>query len=1381
MLTQHQVRLDTLADTVDDTYPLSPMQQGMIFHSLYANHSGVEIEQLIYTLHEDLSVGTFRRAWQQVIDRHPALRTSFRWGGLEEPVQQVHTLAEPEWLAEDWRGQTPEEQEQRLSEYLKTDRQRGFTLTESSLNRFAIFCIGDMDYQFVWTFHHAILDGRSFVLVLKEVFGCYEALVNGEPVLLPQPRPYRDYITWLAEQIMTEAEAFWRTMLKGFTAPTPLVVKRNDATIIPETPEYTEQETHLSESVTTALKTLAQENGVTLNNFVQGAWALLLSIYSSEEDVVFGVTRACRRSTFAGADSVIGPFINTLPMRLSVLGDAVLMDWLQGIRRQHVAVRQYEHTPLMKIQEWGETPRGVSLFDTILVFENYELGSYLRSLGESWSNREYQLLEQTNYPLALSAWAGTELLLKLAYHQRDFDDTTIRKMLGHLRMLLEGFAANPHQRLSEYQILTPDEYEQIVCKWNDTKAAYPADCTIHQLFEAQVLKTPEAIAVSFADEQLTYQELNCRANHLAHHLHKLGVQNDKLVAICMKRSPEMIVGILGILKAGGAYVPLDPAYPQERLSVMLNDAQPTVLLTQQRFLNKLSATEAQVICIDSDWQEIAKESRENPEPTATADTLAYVIYTSGSTGKPKGVMIEHRSLVNFSVAAGVEYGISASDRVLQFASISFDASAEEIYPALTRGATLVLRNEAMLTSISMFLEVCREWEISILDLPTAYWHELAERLGAKDIKLPPSLRLVIIGGERVLPERQAKWRRVIRDRVRLVNTYGPTEATVVATICDLTDRTAPAEVLPDAPIGRAVPNVQTYILDRYLRPLPVGVPGELHIGGVGLARGYLNQPEQTAKRFISNPFLENGKKRLYKSGDVAKYLPDGQIEFCGRIDNQVKIHGFRIELEEIEAIIAQHPMIGQVTVVMREDTSGEKRLVAYIVPSPAAADATEVKNEARSFLKHRLPAFMIPSLFIVLDKLPVTVNGKIDKKLLPVTEQNLSQPSNDYVKPKNPLHYQLVQIWEELFDFRPIGITDNFFDLGGHSLLSVRLMDRIEQTFGKRLELATLFSGATIEHLATALLKQTETHRSPLVAIQPNGTRPPFYYLHGDFNGGGLYCLKLARNLGEEQPFYALQPHGIDGEAVPNTIEQMAADHIQTLRAFQPRGPYQLGGHCNGGLIAFEMARQLEAMGERVSTLVLIGATGLNARFRFLQNLSRLYGSILGHQTEREQELFLQWRERLIRVIESRQDNIEGLRKITRLRLSEQLSLLLRAGWEGTKSFVSKRKHGDGIGGTANAPGGINEVMQNPEGYRSKLNEDYVKAMLSYVPRRYAGKVSFFLPAEWVQDYATDLTMGWKKVAAEVDVHIVAGGHLTCLIKHMDELAQHLRRCLEPS
>ncbi len=993
------------------------MQQGMLFHSLYASDSGVEIEQMIYTLHEDLQVEAFMLAWQRVVDRHAILRTGFRWEGVDEPIQQVHRAVSLEWRREDWRSFSKEEQQGRLTAYLQEDRLQGFKLTEDTLHRLALFRIGETDYVFVWTFHHAIIDGRSLILVLQEVFAFYESLVKGEALQLPLPRPYSDYIHWLAEQDLSKAEAYWRDLLKGFTSPTPLPGSRSGH--INDHQDYTEQEAHLSAELTNTLRMLAKEHGVTLNNIVQGVWALLLSRYSGEEDVVYGATRACRGSALEGADFIVGPFINTLPMRMSVPSDMELIEWLKQIRQQHFALREYEHTPLIKIQEWSEVPRGRQLFDSILVFQNYELDSYLRSFGESWANREFQILELTNFKLALSGWAGPELLLRIAYDRRNFDDALIKRMLGHLTTLLKSFALNPLQPLCELQMLTQQEQQQLLFEWNDTKAEYSDQLCIHQLFETQVERTPERVAVIFEGEHLTYRQLNLRANQLAHYLRSLGVQAERLVGIAMERSLDMIVGILGILKAGGAYVPLDPAYPQERLAAMLEDARPIVLLTQQRLLKNFPEPEARVICIDSDWQGIEQESETNPVTEATSQTLAYVIYTSGSTGKPKGLMIEHRSLVNYTEGASLEFAIEQGDRVLQFASISFDASAEEIYPCLTSGATLVVRNESMLASISTFLETCREWGITILDLPTAYWHEMAAQLAAQKMALPPSLRLLIIGGERVLPERLSMWHRSVGEGVQLVNTYGPTEATIVATKCDLTSAVLSSQSSQDAPIGRAVRNAQTYILDTNLQPVPVGVAGELLIGGAGLARGYLHHPELTAKNFIANPFSKDPDARLYKSGDLARFLPDGQIEFCGRVDHQVKIHGFRIELGDIESAILAHHWIQDVIVIAREDTPGDKRLVAYLVPtSEGTSKEATLIEEVRSFLRNKLPAYMVPSAFVTLVALPINANGKVDRRQLPAPDQTRHTVSRDYTKPKNPLQYQLVQIWVSQSPYR---------------------------------------------------------------------------------------------------------------------------------------------------------------------------------------------------------------------------------------------------------------------------------------------------------------------------------------------------------------------------
>ena len=1368
--------------TVEDSYPLSPMQQGMMYHSIYDPRSGVDIEQMVYTLHENLNVRAFVSAWQRVIDRHPILRSSFRWEGLDEPVQEVNSRASLEWRQEDWRGLSEEEQHDRLADYLGSDRRRGFDLSEKTLNRMALFRAGDSDYEFIWTFHHAIIDGRSFVTVLKEAFAYYESFAMAGELELPLPRPYRDYIEWLGDQDLRRAEDFWREELKGFASPTQLVAPLNDPLALCAEPGYTEQGVKLSAPLTSSLKKLAAENHVSLNNMAQGAWALLLARYGGESDVIFGATRACRRSTIEGAEAIVGPLINTLPMRVNVSEDMRLMDWLRRIRAKHVALRGYEHTPLAKIQEWSEVPNGKLLFDSILVFENYELDAYLRTLGADWETRDFELLEQTNYPLALSAWAGPELLLKLAYDQRNFDDGTIGRMLGHLKTLLEGMVQHPSERIGSLPMLTEEERRQLIFEWNETRREHPKDACIHQLFEAQVRRTPEATAILFGREKLSYRDLNAKANQMAHHLRALGVGPESLVGIFMGRSLDMVVGMMAVLKAGGAYVPIDPAYPKERLAAMLEDSQPVTLLTRKRELARLPACDTRIVCLDSDWKLIAQRGKEDLDSNVTPENLAYVIYTSGSSGRPKGVMIEHRSLVNHAAAAGAEYDIKQGDRVLQFASISFDASAEEIYPCLTRGATLVVRNDSMLASISSFLEKCGEWRITVLDLPTAYWHELCERLDGGAIELPESVRLVIIGGERASPERLAVWSKRVGPRVRLVNTYGPTEATVVATAHDLTDRERSATERREVPIGRPVSNAQTYVLDARLRPVPVGVPGELHIGGAGVARGYLNRPDLTSQKFIADPFAKNGHGRLYKSGDLARYLPDGSIEFRGRVDNQVKIHGFRIELGDIESAAAGCPLVKSFLVVAREDAQGDKRLVAYIVPAAGAATLSQpaITRGVKDFLRTKLPAYMVPSTFVTLDDFPLNRNGKIDLNSLPVPDQARAEMGGDYVKPGNPLEYQLAQVWEELFDIRPIGITDNFFDLGGHSLLSVRMIDRIEQVIGKKLPLATLLSGATIEKLAAALLKQeSESLRSPLVEIQAGGSKRPFFYLHGDFNGGGLYCVSLSRHLGKDQPFYALQPHGMDGQPMPRTIEAMAEDHIKTLRGHQPEGPYLLGGHCNGALIAFEMARQLEAQGAKVDLLVLICAEATNARYRQLQDWVNHFCLLGGLGVEQAQDYFLDLRGRAIRLKQVRSYYAGRLIELSKSSRRKKVEFVFNKGLKGIKSLAASFARRKQVARFQEASIKAEADAPIAEAGRQEVAARYVKAMTSYVPRRYSGRVTLLCPSEPSFEPSNDPTYGWRYVAAEVDARIVPGGHLTCITKHNYEMAQILRERID--
>ena len=777
------------------------------------------------------------------------------------------------------------------------------------------------------------------------------------------------------------------------------------------------------------------------------------------------------------------------------------------------------------------------------------------------------------------------------YDPEIFDSDSLVRMQEQFTTFVRSIVTNPTLCLAEFNLLSDDERHQVLVEWNNNQIYYPQNLSIHHLFELQVERTPDEVAVVFGNQELSYLELQNRANQLAHYLQGLGVKPEVLVGICVERSIEMIVGILGIIKAGGAYVPLDPTYPTERLNYMVADANISLLLTEDKFKDRFLEREVGQVYLDKDWSVISQESQENPVSVVTSENLAYVIYTSGSTGNPKGVMIAHKSLVNFTQAAISEYKLTQSDRVLQFASISFDAAAEEIYPCLASGGTLVLRTDEMLNSIATFLKACQDKKLTVLDLPTAYWQQMVSELTTTNLVLPDSLRLVIIGGERVLPEYVKTWQESVENYPHLINTYGPTEGTVVATIYPIKTEIA---IKKEVPIGRAIANIQTYILDQNLQPLPIGIPGELHIGGTGLARGYLNRPELTAEKFIPNPFEKSKVKsqkskldRLYKTGDLARYLSDGNIEFLGRIDNQVKIRGFRIELGEIEAVLIQHPHIRETVVIAREDIPGDKRLVAYIVSQKQPAPTTD---ELRRFLKDKFPDYMVPSAFVYLEVLPLTPNGKLDRRALPARDFSRQELASTVVNPRDELEQQLTEIWSQVLQVQPISINSNFFDLGGHSLLAVQLFSQIRKQLDKDLPLAILFQSPTIAELAQ-IIRQKEWVEpiSSLVAVKPNGSQKPFF-----FHGGAADALswaRFAKLLDQEQPFYALQRPDLGGKEITEiSVEELAALCLKEIRTIQPKGPYSLGGHCFGGVVAFEMAQQLISLGEKVDLLALFDA-----------------------------------------------------------------------------------------------------------------------------------------------------------------------------------------------
>ena len=721
--------------------------------------------------------------------------------------------------------------------------------------------------------------------------------------------------------------------------------------------------------------------------------------------------------------------------------------------------------------------------------------------------------------------------------------------------------------------------------WNNTQKDYARDKCIHELFEAQVERTPEAVAVVSEDQQLTYHELNCRANQLAYHLQDLGVEPEALVGICMERSSDMVVGLLGILKAGGAYVPLDPEYPKERLDFILKDSQPSILLTQARLVAELPARRAQLVYLDTDWPGISQQTDQNPRSNASAGNLAYVIYTSGSTGKPKGVMITHANLCHFVQTVQVMLDVTADDIYLHTASITYALSVRQLMVPLCQGSTVVVATSEQVRDTLALFDVIKQQGVTMMDFVPSHWRTCVQTLAglkpdSRTDLLYNKLRQIVCVGEPLSSDLPREWTLGFKHGARLVNVFGQTETTGLVTVFPIlaTDE----ERVKVVPIGRAVANTHIYILDPNMRPVLADVPGELFIGGPGLARGYLNRPELTVEKFIPDPFTGEPGVRLYKTGDLACYGPDGNIEYLGRVDQQVKIRGIRIELGEIEAVLRQHPVVREAVVITQEDTPGDKQLIAYVLPKLKQSPTV---SELRSFLKEKLPEYMIPSVFVMLEALPLTPNGKVDRRALPAPDQGRPEVETAFAAPRDSLELQLTKIWENLLGIQPVGVQDDFFELGGHSLLAVKLTAQIEKAFGKHFPPAALFQAPTIEQLASILRQEKWSDSwSSLVPIQPGGSKLPFFWIHGDSSNAFL-----PRYLGPNQPLYGLMHQSEDGKpALYTKVETIAAHYLKEIRTVQPEGPYFLGGYSFGGTVAFEMAQQLKKQGQDVPLLVLL-------------------------------------------------------------------------------------------------------------------------------------------------------------------------------------------------
>ncbi|MEH1938078.1 MAG: amino acid adenylation domain-containing protein [Nostoc sp.] len=1049
--------------------PLSFAQQRLWFLDQFEPNSPSYNIPVTLRLLGTLNVAALEQSLQEIIHRHEALRTNFVTVD-GQPTQIIQTQTNWTVTVVDLKHLSTTKQESALQQLAQQQAIEAFDLASEPLLRATLLVLSQTKHVFLVCMHHVVSDAWSINVLLQELAALYNAYSQGQfPSLAPLPIQYADFAIWqrdwLQGDVLQSQLNYWQQQLASSPALLSLPTDRTRPAVQTFAGAY--QQFALSIELTDRLVKLSQEQGCTLFMTLLAAYDILLYRYTGQEDILVGSPIANRNRN--EIEGLIGFFVNTLVMRTNLASNPSFSELLSRVREVALGAYAHQDLPFEMLVEALQPERDLChtpLFQVMFVLQNAPMSAFeLTGLTVTPLMTE---ATTAKFDLTLSMQnTATGLVGVWEYNTDLFDASTIARITGHFVTLLEGIIANPQQQISQLPLLTAVEQRQLLVDWNNTQVDYSSDKYIHHLFEEQVQRTPDAVAVVFEDQKLTYRQLNCRANQLAHYLQSLGVKPDVLVGLCVERSsktlPEaslsMAVGLLGILKAGGAYLPLDPDYPQERLSFMLEDAQVPVLLTQQQLLEKLPQHQAQIVCLDTDWQFISQLSQDNVSAGVQATNLAYVIYTSGSTGRPKGVMIPHGAIANHCCIIQQAYELEKSDRVLQFASINFDASLEQIFPTLIAGATLVLRGSDVWTPTN-FQKIISDFGLTVVNLPTAYWQQLAQEWAKTQVLDTNSqLRLVIVGGDVMLPEYVAIWQQSAMSRVRLVNAYGPTETTITATLFEILPQLSEDINLKKMPIGRPLPNRTVYILDRYLQPVPIGVPGELYIGGVCLAKGYLNRPELTQEKFIPNPFSD-ATERLYKTGDLARYLSNGNIEYLGRIDNQVKIRGFRIELGEIEAALNTHPQIQQAVAIVTEDIPGNKRLVAYVVKS----DESLTTNYLRQFLKQQLPEYMIPSGFVTLDNLPLTPNGKLDRKALPTPDGEISR-EHEYVAPRTAIEQILTNIWQLLLLKEKVSIHDNFFEIGGDSILSIQIVSRAKNS-GIQITPKQIFQNQTIAELA---------------------------------------------------------------------------------------------------------------------------------------------------------------------------------------------------------------------------------------------------------------------------------------------------------------------------
>ncbi len=1302
--------------------PLSFAQQQVWLHAQLVPDIPLYNEPVTIRRHGSLDLAALERALAEIIRRHEAWRTTFALAD-GEPVQIIQPAAPVCLSLVDLSGLPEEQKEASIRQLAYADALRPFDLSEGPLLRALPVKLSDHEYRVFLTLHHIIFDGYSIYRVfLPELAALYAAFSKGEDFTLPEPPiQYSDFALWDREHRSRNGNlpgqlTYWRKQLGGNLPilplpsdyPRPAVQSFRGATHPVELPR----------DLADSLKVLSRREGATLFMTLMTGFAMLLHRYSSSEDVVIGTVSSVRKRTeFEG---LLGYFLNPVVLRNDLSGDPTFRELLRRTRNITLDALSNDDAPFTEVVNALHPNRSLSvnpLFQVLLTLE-----PPLPETQDGWTVALTQSEVDTGlikFDLCLELDDRPNGIVgRFKYSTDLFSAETIARMAEHLSVLLQGIVANPNRRISELPILTAAESQKICVEWNDTDAVFPTDLCLHELVMTQSRRKPEAVALLDGKTELSYGELDRRSNQLAVHLRKRGIVPETPVGLFLDPSCEMIVGILGVLKAGGVCVPLDPSYPPDRLQHIVDDAQLRVLLATQSRRPALPHAPVEVCYLDSDWDQIGRESGEYAPNGCKPDNLAYLIYTSGSTGKPKGVQITHRNLVHSTHARSLYYGPEAG-RFLLLSSFAFDSSLVGIFGTLCRGGVLVMTPGPLQEHLTGLAPLIAQHRITELLCVPSLYRLLLEQ--AKPGQLD-SLRVAIVAGESC-PAELVELHHKLIPHAALFNEYGPTEAAVWTTVfkCERSEKSVP--------IGRPIPNAKVYVVDSHLNPAPIGVPGELCIGGPGVASGYRNRPEETAARFVPDPFSTQPGAQLYMSGDLVRYHADGNIELLGRLDHQVKIRGFRVELEEIEAVIAESKDVRQVAVALRTESAGEPALIAYVVPADSDRFDPEI---LRRSLIGKLPEAMVPSAFVVLDTLPTTPNGKVDRQALPTASRSVSTVA--FVPPASALESKLVAIWESVLDKHGIGVTDNFFDLGGHSLMVAKLLLRIEQRLGQKLSLADVFRAPTVRQLAASLHGETQPkHHPAIVPIQPHGSKPALFWVRG-----GPLLLPLASRLGPDQPFLGLHLPVEDaaGLPVPYKFEDVASALVTRLREVQPEGPYHLAGLCVNAVIAYEMARLLETQGQKVALLVMVD--GQNPAY--YQDFSE-----------------------------------ESRAEVMAKKLKFHLRKLRRAGLLGLPGFIAGRTAGIGLRLSV-ARWRVYHKMRwrlSEKDLQVELDRIVHPASYHYRPEPYPGHIVFIQSTDWPACRYFDFYESWEgMVAGGMEVHKIAGGHQTMFYdENIDALA----------